>query len=241
MTNNPLIGAMHLLTGLRLLFRPGLRRYLVVPLLVNIVVFSLLAWFGLSQFETLLDRFVPAEGWLGYLRWLIWPLFALAFMLILFYTFTLIANLIAAPFNGLLAARVELLLTGQRPPEARESVMKAVVPALLSELRKLLYFLVRALPLLLLFVIPVVQVAAPILWLAFSAWYLCLEYMDYPMANHGLGFKDQHRRLKQRRLTALGFGTGVTLMMMIPILNFATMPAAVAGATAYWVRLDQSS
>jgi CysZ protein len=36
------------------------------------------------------------------------------------------------------------------------------------------------------------------------------------------------------RLTALGFGGGVTLLMMIPLLNFAAMPAAVVGATRLW-------
>jgi len=38
----------------------------------------------------------------------------------------------------------------------------------------------------LLFIIPVINIAAPILWLLFSAWYMTLEYTDYPMANSGL-------------------------------------------------------
>jgi CysZ protein len=54
------------------------------------------------------------------------------------------------------------------------------------------------------------------------------------MANSGLEFKDQHAHNKKRRLAALGFGGGLTLLMMIPILNFAAMPAAVVGATAMW-------
>ena len=87
---------------------------------------------------------------------------------------------------------------------------------------------------LLLFLIPGLQIIAPFLWLAFSAWFLSLEYMDYPMGNHGLDFRAQLGALKKNRLTALGFGGGLTLLMMIPVLNFAAMPAAVAGATAMW-------
>ncbi len=82
------------------------------------------------------------------------------------------------------------------------------------------YFLLRAIPLLILFLIPGLNIAAPFLWLAFSAWFLALEYGDYPMANHGLLFKEQHRRLQQARFTALTFGGGLTLLMMVPILNF---------------------
>ena len=94
-----------------------------------------------------------------------------------------------------------------------------------------MYFALRAVPLLILFLIPGLNLLAPLLWLAFSAWFLALEYADFPMANHGLGFKEQHRRLKQQRLTSLGFGAGATLLTLIPVLNFVAVPAAVAGAT----------
>jgi CysZ protein len=196
-----------------------------------------LIWLGLDQFEGLMDRFLPAdESWLSWLRWLLWPLFAIALVLIIFYTFTVIANLIAAPFNGLLAEKVELYLGGQLPkqPGGVKQVMKDVLPALLSELRKMTYFLLRAIPLLILFIIPGLNLLAPFLWIAFSAWFLAIEYGDYPMANHGLNFKRQKIRLKKSRLTALAFGGGLTLMMMVPILNFLAMPAAVAGATVFW-------
>lgn len=113
---------------------------------------------------------------------------------------------------------------------------REILPSLLSELRKLFYFLLRAVPLLILFLIPGINLAAPFLWLLFNAWFLALEYGDYPMGNHGIRFGDQHRWLKARRLTSLGFGAGVTLLMLIPLLNFLAMPAAVAGATLLWVK-----
>ena len=227
-------GASYAGRGLRLIFRPGLRRFVLVPLIVNIVVFSLLIWLGVTQFEALLDRLVPETGWLSYLRWLLWPLFVLALVMVVFYTFTVVANLIAAPFNGLLAERVEHLLTGRVPESGFASLWREIGPALRSELRKLAYFLVRAVPLLILFLIPGLNLLAPALWLLFNAWFLAIEYADFPMGNHGLGFREQHRRLKAVRLPALGFGAGVTLVMMVPVLNFLAMPAAVAGATAWW-------
>ncbi|HEB96754.1 MAG TPA: sulfate transporter CysZ, partial [Sedimenticola thiotaurini] len=114
------------------------------------------------------------------------------------------------------------------------SIAAEILPALLMELRKLFYFLLRAIPLLILFLIPVVNVAAPFLWFAFSAWFLTIEYMDYPMGNHGLRLRQQFAELRRARLTALGFGSALMLLMMVPVLNFAAMPAAVAGATALW-------
>ncbi|MET0067982.1 MAG: sulfate transporter CysZ [Candidatus Thiodiazotropha sp.] len=243
MATQAISGAQYMLRGLGLLSKPGIRPFVLIPLIVNVLVFSLLIWLGVSQFESWMNRMLPdPESWFHWLRWILWPIFAIALLLVVFYTFTVIANLIAAPFNGLLAEKVEAYLGGAvvHQPGGVKQLMKDLLPALLSELRKLSYFLIRAIPLLLLFLIPVVQIAAPFLWLLFNAWYLTLEYGDYPMANHNLGFKEQHQRLKRVRLDALSFGGTLTLMMMIPILNFVAMPAAVAGATIFWrERLSQ--
>jgi CysZ protein len=55
------------------------------------------------------------------------------------------------------------------------------------------------------------------------------------MGNHGLRFGEQKKRLRQKRFLSLGFGGAVSIAVMIPVLNFLAMPAAVAGATAMWV------
>jgi len=131
---------------------------------------------------------------------------------------------------------VEQHLTGQ-PIDAGswQSLLKDIVPSLLSELRKLLYFLLRALPLGILFLLPGINLVAPFLWALFSAWMLAIEYADYPMANHSLHFAAQRKLLRDRRWLSLGFGGGTLLMTMTPLLNFLAMPVAVAGATAMWV------
>lgn len=238
MKNNPAAGFGHALTGLRLLFRPGLRRFVAIPLVVNVVVFSLLIWGGARLFEDFMRHMLPQDSWLSHLSWLLWPVFAVAAVLLLFYGFTVVANLIAAPFNGLLAEKVEVVLGGKTPVDAGgwSQVLRDFLPSIVSELRKLLYFVLRAIPLLVLFLVPGINLVAPFLWLAFSAWFLALEYGDYPMGNHGILFREQHARMRRIRLNALGFGAGITLLMAVPGLNFLAMPAGVAGATALWVR-----
>jgi len=237
--NEFLKGFGYMLEGLRLIRVAGLRRFVLVPLLVNTALFTGLMFAAVSGFEQLLDYllgFLPA--WLHWLQYLLWPLFAVSVLLMLVYSFTLMANLIAAPFNGVLAEAVEKHLTGQALEQTGNwrALIKDIVPSLWSEVHKLGYFALRALPLLLLFVIPGINLAAPILWAVFSAWMLTLEYADYPLGNHGLKFRDQRPRLRERRLLSLGFGLAVLGLMLIPIVNFVAMPAAVAGATALWVR-----
>ena len=111
---NNLSGMHYLLEGWRLIRQPGLRRYVAIPLLVTITFFSG-AIFGLThwleQLINLLLGYLP--DWLDWLQYLLWPIFAVAGVLIIFYSFSLITNLIAAPFNGMLAEAVEKHLTGQ--------------------------------------------------------------------------------------------------------------------------------
>lgn len=220
--------------GLRLALSPGLRRFVLVPLMANIAVFAALGYFGISYFETFMENSLPAHEWLEFLRWVLWLVFALAFALTLFFGFTIVANLIAAPFNGVLAARVEERLTGEPPPADETSPLRQVGPALIAELGKLLYFASRAIPLGVLFLIPGINMVAGIAWVLFGFWFLAIEYGDYPMSNHHIETRQQRQRLRRRRLKTLAFGAGVTAMMMIPVLQFAAMPAAVAGATRLW-------
>ncbi|MCB1791102.1 MAG: sulfate transporter CysZ [Gammaproteobacteria bacterium] len=221
--------------GLRLILSPGLRRYVLIPLLVNLLIFGALAYFGATYFEHFMNRWLPTQSWLEFVRWILWLLFAAVYALALFYGFTAIANLIGSPFNAMLAAKVEEKLTGTRPADADESLLKAVGPALLGEIGKLGYLVSRAAPLLILFLIPGLNIVVSVAWLLFGFWFLTIEYADYPMGNHALKAREQRARLRRNRLQSLAFGAGVTVIMLIPVLQFAAMPAAVAAATRLWV------
>ena len=189
--------------GFGLINQPGVRAFVVVPLIINITLFSIGIWYAGSQFSYFLDwLFSYLPGWLDWLRWILWPLFAITILVAVFYTFTLIANFIAAPFNSLLAERLEMKLTGQ-PLEGGESSLKALLKgageAFMNELKKFGYLLLWVIPLLILTVIPVINIVAPFAWAAFSAWMLALEYTDYPMGNHQMFFKDERALLGRHK------------------------------------------
>lgn len=228
-------GMGYLLEGLALIRQPGLRRFVLVPLTINVGLFGGLLWWAVgwvnSAVQYLLGRL---PDWLAWLSWLVWPVFVLLALLLVFYGFSALANFIAAPFNGLLAEAVETHLRGRTLESGWLDAVKDMPASLASELHKLGYFLLRAIPLGLLFLVPLANLAAPLLWLAFSAWMLAIQYADYPMANHRLRFAEQRRRLRRQPLLALGFGVAVLLLTLVPVANFLVMPAAVAGASAWW-------
>lgn len=232
----------YLLRGWSLVRQPGLRRFVVLPLLVNLLVFGGLGWLVFDELSQWLDSLSLFSNyrdvWLvGALETVLRWLAGIVLVILLAYVFTLLANLIGAPFNSLLAERVEASLTGRRDSASPtwRSLLADLPRTLASEFAKLVYVALRIIPLLLLQFVPVVNVVAPALLFLFGAWMFAIEYIDYPMGNAGARFGDVRRRLQQSRGQALGFGSAVALASLIPVVNLFVMPVAVAGATALYV------
>jgi CysZ protein len=225
-------GFKYLLSGFKFILKPGIRLYVIIPLLINSLLFAGAIVYGANTLSSLIDGLLAQWQWLEWLTWLLWPIFVIVALTIVFFCFSIIANLIGAPFNGFLAEAVEREITGQELQiKNNQSLSQIIILSIKSEFQKLLYFVLRALPLLILFIIPMVNVAAPLIWFLFTAWMLTLEYGDYPMGNHEIAFKQQREKFTANRQLAFGFGSGVMLLTMIPVVNFLAMPVAVIGAT----------
>nr|WP_298143125.1 sulfate transporter CysZ [uncultured Pseudomonas sp.] len=234
-----LSGPQYLKEGLRLVLSPGLRLFVLLPLTINLILFVALIGFAVQQFGGWVDSFMPSlPSWLSFLEYILWPLFVVLVVLMVFFTFTMLANVIAAPFNGFLAEKVEVVVRGEDPfPSFKWAELLAMVPRTIGrELRKLGYFLPRAIGLLILSFIPVVNLAAAPLWLLFGVWMMAIQYIDYPADNNKMSWQDMLAWLREKRWQSLGFGGITYAALLVPGLNILMMPAAVAGATVFWVR-----
>lgn len=218
------------IAGIHLIRQPNLRRFVIIPLLVNVVLFSFASWLLWHYLSTTVDEMLPS--WLSWLAWLILPVFMMSILAVVYYSFTLVANIIAAPFYGQLAKGVEAQLKGQPYVDIEsDSLLREVLQMLGLECRKLSYYLLRAIPLLILSIIPGVNVISLPLWLLFSAWFLTFEYGGYSFENHKILFNEQKRILNKSRLNSMTFGGISLLATMIPIVNLFAPAITVAGAT----------
>lgn len=232
------------LDGFNWIFRPKIRRFVYIPLAINILLFALA--FGL------LGKFAPiwvasllgqkADWWVIF-QWaydLVIPLLTIiayvAMMLIVYFSFSTVANLIAAPFNAQLAKAVEQRLAGQTITYSEIPLTKEVWITIKSEIAKMTRFLLLAAVLLLLLLIPGVNALFPFVWFIFMAYTLSIQYIDYPMANHQRFYREQRKVLKNHPMQRIGFGTAANIMVLIPFLNFIAMPVCVCGATVWWYK-----
>ncbi|MFT6388802.1 MAG: CysZ protein [Cellvibrionaceae bacterium] len=229
--------------GMSLLAQSGMKRYVLIPILANIIVFFILTGWLIQYFSSITDWFnglLSFGPWLAYLATFIATLLSgvifFTLLLVYGYSFNLITNIIAAPFYGLLAARIEAHLTGATLPS--ESFSKMAARTLRRETTKLWYFITRgiavAIGLFILAFIPFVNLLVPFLALLWGAWVMTLQYADYPADNNKQSFIELRKKLKQRSYSTTGLGSTIMLGSMIPIINIFVMPIAVAGGTLYW-------
>ncbi len=237
MNDNVATGAGYLIRGAKMLGHKNLRLFVLIPLLVNIIIFGSFIGISLSFLSAWMDRLLGwIPEWLGFIEWILWPLIGIAFSLMTGYLFTAVALIIASPFNALLAEKAEELITG-RPVDSLEGLgaaLLAVPRGVLREIYKLMYYLPMLAFVLILTFIPVVNAISPVLWFVFGAWMMSLQFVDYPMDNHQLSFADVKEAVRSRRISSMGFGGVVALCASIPIVNFIVVPSAVVGATLFW-------
>ena len=222
--------------GFRLVRTPGLRKYVWIPLAINFVVLGAIMYYGIGQYDSLMSLITGwLPDWLAFLAGVLTFLAAVMIFALGIYLFTIIANIIASPFNAILAEKVEEHLV---PGLVRESpgVIVILGRSVAREVSKLLYLLPRLIGLLLLSVIPGLNALAPFAWLLFGAWMMSIQYVDYAADNNQLSFPGLRTRLGGARMPALLFGLVVYFLLAIPVVNLFLMPIAVAGGTVLWVQ-----
>lgn len=228
-------GAGYLIKGFELIRLKGIRRFVFIPLTVNLLLFAFAFYTMFMQLDIYMAKL---EQWLPeFLSWLttvLWPI-AVLFILITFsFVFSSVANWIAAPFNGLLSEKVEALLTNTQPPKGSATDIVKDVPRTLSrEWCKFRYYLPRAVGFFLLsWFLPLI---GQVIWFFFVAWMMAVQYKDYPFDNHKINFDEMKDELKKRKGLSYSFGITTALFSMVPIVNLVIMPVAICGATALWV------
>ena len=239
--NQPLSAVGYLLKGLKLISHPRLRHFVLIPFLINLVIFAGAFWFIFSSVMNWIDGYITEllPDFLSWLSYLFWPILIGAILLTFSFLFSIVANLIAAPFNGLLSERTENLLTNSQLNN--DSVLDSFkdLPRIFKrELQKLTYFLPRMLLCFILYFIPIIgQTIVPFIWFAFSGWMMAIQYADFPFDNHKVSFKEMKSVLKKHTSKNLTFGVLVSFFTTIPVVNFIIMPIAVCASTAIWVDL----
>jgi CysZ protein len=230
----------------RMAREPGLRCWVLLPLAFNVLLFGTLYWLAgswLTGWLGALGAGWQLEGGLAFLnsaiaaaRWLLQALAWLALLMLLASSFTIAVQLIAAPFMGLLAEQIDRRVATSPLPD--ESLPAMVRRTFRRELRKTWDWLWRTLLVgllvLMLWLIPVINLAAPLIWFLWSGWLLGLQYIDYGADTRQVPFLTMKAAARREPWLVLGFGALVLAITLVPLSNLVVMPVAVIAGVLIW-------
>ena len=241
-------GALYPLYAVTVLARaPRLWRYVLIPMLVNILVgatlYAALLFAGLGAIDGLVAG-LPA--WAAVLGALLRVLLIVGLLIATGFVLVRFGVVLGSPWYTQLSAELELLRSGASLPEQGSGLAVAVRDlgrALAFECRKLLLVVAIGVLLLLLNLIPVAgQLLATVGWIALGATITCLDFFDYPLERRRLSFRAKLAVIRRSLPASAGFGLVCLGLVSIPFVNLLSIPLCVAAGTLFFCdQVDQAA
>ena len=223
------------LDGFRLLYLPSIRPCVLIPVCLNTLVAAALILIAIEN-VAILNQYLAGllPQWLAWLSWIVEILSWLVMLSFGIFTYSLLANLISAPFNALLAEAVQKHFQ-QTLHSDKTRLVQFVMQTFGREWAKFIYLGPRWLLLLVLGLVPGINLFAAPLWILFGGWAMTLQYADYAAENNAMSFSILRYRVRRNWRQVLTFGLPVYFLLAVPLLNIILIPAAVAGGTRLWM------
>ncbi|MEW1660687.1 EI24 domain-containing protein [Streptomyces sp. NPDC093707] len=208
----------------------------LIPALIALVLYAgamVALVLGAGEFAAWATPFADGWGspWQGLLRGVFVALLLAGGLTLSVLTFTAVTLLIGDPFYESLSEHVEEG-EGGCPPGLDRPLWREIGIAL----RDMVHVLLRAagfgVLLFLLGFLPVVgQTVVPAVGFCVSGFFLTVELTTAAMQRRDVPVRARLRLLRGRLGLAIGFGTPLVLLFLIPFAAVVLMPGAVAGAT----------
>lgn len=220
--------------------------WVVIPALFNLFLFGGLYYMAGSTLSEWINSWADTSitGFWSFLAPVVDFLISAAVVLVwilllaLFASFfTIAVQLVAAPFMGLLAERVDQrICSSALPPESARAM---IIRTFRREIRKTWDWLWRSMLVLIVvaivWLIPGINLFASVIWFLWSGWLIGVQYIDYGADTRQISFTEMKRALRTQKVLVLSFGCAVLAMTMVPLLNLLIMPVAVIAGTMIWL------
>jgi CysZ protein len=221
-------------SGFKLLISDaGFWRLATIPFIISIILFGLGLFLGWTTIPPMLTALVAglvptATFWGAILYYPILILTMLSFAVLLFACVFLVTNLIATPFNALLAEKT-LVHLGRIKPQSFKlgSWIKMSSRMLVISMVRAFFFIILGIGFFFLGLIPGLQVPAAfggLLLISFD----CSDYAFEALQN---SLFQRFRKYRRYFIEFCGFSCALGLTFMIPGLNLLLYPATVVGAS----------
>jgi CysZ protein len=197
--------------------------------LASLVGLVMLLW---NYTPELVSRFFARpEAWYGQALWYL--VLVLTFLGLLVLGANAVPPLLLAPLQDPLSEATEELCGDFQPaPFSLGAFFRGVVTGITHTLARVFFLGLGLIVLLPLHALPGVgSLLWTVLWSLWTLTWMAGEHLAAPMTRHLYPFSEVRRMLRERRALCLGFGTGVYLLLWVPVLNTFFLPVAIVAGT----------
>jgi CysZ protein len=226
-----------------ILARPRLWPWCLAPFVINVVVVVAVWWWSGRYAHHWIAPLQERDTWLWRMVGFIASGLAMLLRAIVaLVAFVVIGNIASTPFNDFLSDRTDRIVSGWSDP-ADVGIMHKIgrtVVLVTQEVRRMLLFVAVSLLLLFASLSGALALFAAAMQFIVTAWFFALDYLAYPLERRGLLRLRQKRDFVHAHLApCLGFGATMTLLCMVPLVNFFFIPLGVVGATLLYGRIPE--
>jgi len=227
-----------------ILKNPALIKYFIIPLLLSIIIYVITIIiliynfkFILNKFLNILDFFTPSFFNANFMfilfKYILLFLIIIAVLYIFILLFTFLLNIIAAPFNEIITKKI-LLNFNINLNKNQLKLGSEILRIIMVELKKIILLSAISLSSIIISFIPIIAIFSFIL----NSFILGFYYIDYSLEVNLYSFKDRLTYIKNNFIYIACFGFSLSLILLVPVLNFIFILYSVAGAAILFKNLD---
>jgi CysZ protein len=217
---------------------PSLRRYVLVPLLVNLVVgVGLDLAVLLPSLRAVDDLTAGLPGWAAVLGDVLRAVLVVFWLLVIAYLLASFGVLLGAPWYDRLAERLEELRLGRAvaSPGGLRAALGALAYSLAFQIKKLLFVLGVGLLLLVVNVVPGLgQLGGAVGGLALAILLACLDVLNPGLGRRRVGFRRSIGLVGKTLPASAGLGVSCLFLLGLPVLNLLAVPVCVAAGALFF-------
>lgn len=235
-------------TAHRFIKTHNLWRFIIIPGVINLILFVGLMWWVLGNADLWVDYLFSFEAteddsWLfsfflsviGVIKFLFSWLIKILIVFIWLSIYKNITLFLNSPFIAYLVEVVDQKHKGVDYPFNLQQFIKDTVRGIVIATRSLILEGLCVVALLIMALVPVVNLVQPILMWLVSAYFLGFSMLDYSLELKRLDAKSSINYIKKHKSLATGIGSVFQLMFLVPIIGWMFAPTYSAVAAYFAV------
>lgn len=222
------------------LSKSGFRKYLLIPILLNLALLILAIWASVEYGAVVTDYLMGLIGFKDgaiakYTGWIVSFIIRFGILMVYFSLFRYILLILLSPFLAFLSEKVENHENGKEFPFSLRQMGNDILRAIIINGQNLGIEILLTIALSFFAFIPVIGLVSPFAILGVQSYFFGFAIMDYSPERYKWTRKQTSAWMRKNYATVTAIGLAFHLCFLIPVLGWIVAPilATIAGTLSF--------